>query len=71
MKVTALIPDSLIDDVKRLSRGRNITDSLTIALTEWIALQKIKAVSRKVKKSPLKFSPGFTAQGIRALNRKR
>lgn len=71
MKVTALIPDALVEDVKKLSSGKNITESLIIALREWIAIQKIKAVSQKVKKSPLKFSPGFTAERIRALNRRR
>jgi hypothetical protein len=71
MKVTALIPDALIDEVKKLSKGKNITDSLVIALREWIALQKIKTVNQKVRKSPLKFSPGFTGKSVRALNRKR
>ena len=70
MKVTALIPDALVDDVKRLSKGKNITDSLIIALQEWIAVQKLKAVSQKIKKRPLKFSPGFSAEGIRSMNRK-
>lgn len=70
MKVTALIPDSLVEDVKKLSRGKNITDSLIIALREWIAIQKVKSVSQKIKRSPLKFSPGFTAENVRALNRR-
>lgn len=71
MKVTALIPDALVEDVKKLSKGKNITDSIVIALREWIALQKIKTINQKIRKSPLKFSPGFSAESIRALNRKR
>ena len=71
MKITALIPDALVNDVKKLSKGKNITDSLIIALREWIAIQKVKAVSRKIKKSPLGFTSGFSAEGVRALNRKR
>ena len=71
MKVTALIPDALVNDVRKLSKGKNITDSLIIALREWIAIQKVKSMSQKVKKSPLKFTPGFSAESVRALNRKR
>ena len=71
MKITALIPDALVNDVKKLSKGKNITDSLIIALREWIAIQKVKAVSRKVRKSPLSFTPGFNAESVRTLNRKR
>lgn len=71
MKVTALIPDSLVGEVKRLTKGKNITDSLIIALQEWIAIQKLKGISAKVKRKPLKFSPGFSAEKIRTLNRKR
>ena len=71
MKVTALIPDALVEDVKKLSKGKNITDSIVIALREWIALQKIKTINQKIRKSPLKFSPGFSAESVRALNRKR
>lgn len=71
MKVTALIPDNLVEEVKKLSKGKNLTDSLIIALEEWIALQKIKGITHKVRQSPLKFSPRFTAEKVRALNRKR
>ena len=43
MKVTALIPDDLITDVKQLTQGKNITDSLIKALSEWVSIQKIKS----------------------------
>jgi hypothetical protein len=42
MKVTALIPDELVEEVKHLTQGKNITDSLTIALNEWVESQKTK-----------------------------
>ncbi len=70
MKITALIPDALVQDIKKLTKGKNITDSLIIALQEWRDLQKVKAVSKKIEHSPLKFSAGFTANNVRALNRK-
>jgi hypothetical protein len=70
MKVTALIPDALVEDIKKLSKGKNITESLVIALQEWRDLQKLKIVSKKLGKNALKFSPNFTAEGVRSLNRK-
>ncbi len=42
MKVTALIPDELVNEVKYLTQGKNITESLTIALNEWVENQKSK-----------------------------
>jgi len=42
VKVTALIPDELVEEVKHLTQGKNITDSLIIALNEWVESQKTK-----------------------------
>ena len=70
MKVTAILPDDLIDDIKHYSRGRNITESLMIALRDWIALQKIKELNQKIKKEPLKFRKGFSAGKVRSINRR-
>lgn len=69
MKVTVLIPDSLISDVKTLSSGKNITESLIIALEEWTAIQKLKSLNSAVKHSPLSFREGFTANKVRKVNR--
>ncbi len=69
MKVTALIPDDLIKEVKQLASGKNLTESLIIALREWSNIQKLRGLREKVKKSPLKFSPGFSAKSARDLNR--
>lgn len=70
MKVTALIPDSLIKDVRKYSNGKNITDSLVIALEDWIALQKIKNLNSLVLADPLEFRKEFSADKIRNQNRK-
>ncbi len=69
MKVTALIPDQLIKDVKHLSQGKNITNALIIALDEWIAIKKIQALNKKISKKPLRFQQGYSATLIRKLNR--
>ena len=42
MKVTALIPDDIIREVKKLSGGKNITESILIAMQDYIARQKIR-----------------------------
>ena len=70
MKVTAIIPDRLVNDVKSLSQGRTITESLISALSEWTAQQHLKNLAEQIRERPLRFVPGFTAQKVRAVNRK-
>ena len=69
MKITVILPDDLIDEVKHYSKGKNITESLSIALMDWIALQKIKKLNQKIKKGPLKFKKDFSAGKVRSINR--
>jgi hypothetical protein len=69
MKVTALLPDDIIQEVKKLSGGKNITESILIALQDYIARQKIRKSIQKVKEKPLQFKDGFTAEKVRSLNR--
>jgi len=69
MKVTALLPDDIVQEVKKLSGGKNITDSILIALRDYIANQRIRKAIQKVKDKPLQFRDGFTADKIRSTNR--
>lgn len=69
MKITVILPDDLIDEVKHYSKGKNITESLSIALTDWIALQRIKELNQTIKKYPLKFRKDFSADKVRSINR--
>ena len=71
MKVTALIPDTIIDEVKKYSKGKNITDSLMIALEEWIALQKLKKLNSLVLETPLSFERNFSAEKVRKINQRK
>lgn len=71
MKVTALIPDELVQDVKALSHGKNITEALVIALCEWRAAKQLQAMNRRVQSRPLQFRKDFSAEKIRKLNRRR
>jgi len=63
MKVTALIPDELIADVKQL------TDSLIKALSEWVSIQKIKSLNIQVARTPLVFKEGFSSSSVRKIKR--
>lgn len=69
MKVTALLPDDLIEEVKRLSGGKNITESLVIALQDYISRQRIQKTIKRIKEKPLQFIDGFTAESVRSKNR--
>lgn len=71
MKVTALIPDELIQDVRTLSHGKNITEALVIALNEWRATKHLQEINRCVQAQPFLFRKGFTAEQVRKLNRSR
>ncbi len=69
MKITALIPDNLIEEVKEYTKGKNITESLIKALSEWIKMQKIRKLNKTVSKTPLKFRKNFSPQKTRIINR--
>ena len=71
MKVTAILPDDLVADVKKLTGGKNITDSLEKALSEWLKLAKLKKLNQKLESHPLSFTEGFTADKVRKINRSR
>ncbi len=70
MKVTALLSDQLIEDVKAHAKGQTLTESLTLALEEWLRLKKISHLNEQVHQKPLEFSKGFSSTRTRALNRR-
>ena len=69
MKVTALLPEELIQEVKKFSGGKNITESLQIALKDDIQRQRLRKAMKKVKSNPLEFTHDFTAENVRRINR--
>lgn len=69
MKVTALIPDEIINEVQSLSGGETITEAITIALKEWISQTRLRQLNNDVVKEPLQFYDSYTADAIRDLNR--
>ncbi|HHZ82660.1 MAG TPA: DUF2191 domain-containing protein [Nitrospirales bacterium] len=71
MKVTALIPDKLIHDVTTYAQGKNLTESITIALDDWVKLKHIMALNKELQTNPLDFDPDYSAAKARAVNRRR
>lgn len=67
MKVTAIIDDKTIKDAMTYSKASTVTDTLKIALKEYIRLQKLKNLSKRVKDKPLIFK--YNADQIRNFNR--
>ncbi|MCA9422471.1 MAG: hypothetical protein KC592_15735 [Nitrospira sp.] len=70
MKVTALLPDELVEEVKAHAKGQTLTESLTLALEEWLRLKKIARLNAQVQKQPIEFSKSFSAARLRSLNRR-
>ncbi len=71
MKVTAIVPDALVSDVQRLARGKNLTESIVMALREWADLQRIRELNRTIEDRPLRFRDGFSAAAARQASRNR
>lgn len=71
MKITALMDDELIRDVRTFSGGKNITESLVIALNDWLRIQKLRRLNAEIEKAPLHFADSFSASSVRRLNQRR
>jgi hypothetical protein len=71
MKVTAIIPDDIINDIKRLSKGETTTGAIIVALSEWIKAKELQGLHEQISEHPLEFGLGFSAKKVRGHNRKR
>ena len=71
MKVTAIIENSIIEEVRAITNQSTITGAITIALKQWIDMQHIKALNTEVMDRPFEFKSGYSANLIREENRKR
>ena len=65
MKVTAIIPDEIIHDVKKYTGGKNITDSLIKALNDWLYRHRINHLNNDLKQNPVRFRDDFTGEETR------
>jgi hypothetical protein len=70
MKVTAIISDKLIDKVKKLTGGSTITESIIIALEDFIRRRRLIRTIQKIKRQPLSFRKNYSSDQTRKLNRK-
>jgi len=70
-KVTALIPDELLRQVRKESGGKTITESLLIALSEFLEQRIIRNLHKEVKEESFQFQDGFSAYRVRKVNRKK
>lgn len=68
MKVTAILPNDIVRDVKEFTGGKNITDSLVKALKDWLYMKRIEKLNKQLSDNPVEFDEGFSAERIRALN---
>ena len=50
MKVTAIIPDKLVKEAQVLSKAKNITDAMIIALNTYVSPEKLKAMGESIGK---------------------
>ena len=66
MKVTAIIADDLVYNVKAYTRSSTVTEAITIALKDWVDIYNIKELNKQIKQNPIAIKNG---QNIREINR--
>ena len=66
MKVTAIIDDNLVNNVKVFTRSSTVTEAITIALRDWLDMYNIKELNKNIAKKPIIINNG---RHIRETNR--
>jgi hypothetical protein len=66
MKITAIVPDEMIREAMRYAEADTVTETLKIALTSYIANQKLKELGSYVMEEPLQFK--YSAKTLRDKN---
>jgi hypothetical protein len=67
MKVTAILADDLVNNVREYTRGSTVTEAITIALKDWVDIYHIKELNQKISTEPIVINSG---NKIREINRK-
>ena len=70
MKVTAIIPDEIVRDIQKFTGGKNITDSLIRALSDWLYTKRLDELEQDLVREPLNFREGYSAEQIRRMNKR-
>jgi hypothetical protein len=68
MKISAVIPDELILDVQEYTEGKSITESIIKALSDWLYIKRIQKLNDNLRKEPLQFTEGYSAEIVRNLS---
>lgn len=71
MKMTALLPDELVAEVRERAGGATLTESVVTALREWVSWRRVRELNRRIAEKPLVFRDGFTAARVREAGRRR
>jgi len=66
MKVTAIIDDDLVNNVKVFTQSSTITEAITIALKDWLDIYNIRELNRNISINPIFIENGHK---IRNMNR--
>jgi len=66
MKVTAIIADDLVKNVKAYTGSSTVTEAITIALKDWLDIYKIKELNKQISQNPIYIENG---RQIRETNR--
>ncbi|MFP3090190.1 hypothetical protein LQZ21_07665 [Treponema sp. TIM-1] len=68
MKITAIIADDLVNDVKAYTQSSTVTEAITIALQDWIDLYNIKKLNKQIAQKPVFINDG---EKLREINRQK
>jgi hypothetical protein len=71
MKVTAIIPDEIVNDVRKYTGGKNITESLIKALSDWLYAKRINELNSRVAREPISFVDNYSTSKVRKLNNRK
>jgi len=66
MKVTAILADELVHNVKAYTRSATVTEAITIALKDWVDIYNIKEINKQIKQNPIDIK---NIQNTRNINR--
>ncbi|MEN8158137.1 MAG: DUF2191 domain-containing protein [Bacteroidota bacterium] len=55
MKITANIPDDIINDIQEYTGGKNLTESIVMVLADWLYGKRIAILNERIAKNPIDF----------------
>ena len=66
MRVTAIIEDNLVRDVKTYTQSDTVTEAINIVIKDWLDIYAVKALNAQISQKPITIKAGNT---IREINR--